>query len=155
MFDSSDEIWMRSAIALAKEAESKGEVPVGAILVFENRIVGLGRNQCIELRDPTAHAEIQALRSGAEFMGNYRLTGTKLYVTIEPCTMCAGALIHSRIDALIFGAREPRSGAIRSSINVLENTGLNHRLTVSEGILAMESSELLSSFFKKKRNRRC
>ena len=151
MFDSSDEIWMRSAIALAKEAESKGEVPVGAILVFENRIVGVGRNQCIELRDPTAHAEIQALRSGAEFMGNYRLTGTKLYVTIEPCTMCAGAIIHARIKRVVFSAIDKLTGAVCSCSKIFDLNYHNHHVEWSEGLLANESSNLLKSFFRERR----
>ena len=122
------ETWMRAALELAQEAADQGEVPVGAVVVREGKIIGRGCNAPITKADPTAHAEINALREAAMTAGNYRLPGATLVVTVEPCTMCAGALLHARIETLVFGAREPRAGAVFSSAKVLENPGLNHRV---------------------------
>ncbi len=142
---------MRAALELADEARAHQEVPVGAVVVREQEIIARGFNQPIESADPTAHAEIQAIREAARVIGNYRLPGCTLVVTVEPCTMCAGALIHARIGTLVFGAREPRSGAIVSTAKVLDNPELNHRVDVIEGILAEECSERMRSFFKERR----
>ena len=144
--------WMREAIDLAVIASEKGEVPVGAVVGREGEIIGRGSNEPISGADPTAHAEINALREAARNVGNYRLPGCTLVVTVEPCTMCAGALVHARIETLVFGAREPRAGAVYSSANVLDNPGLNHRVSVVEGVLAEECGELMSSFFRERRN---
>ena len=146
------EEWMQVALALAGEAAQHDEVPVGAVVVRENQIIGRGFNQPISGHDPTAHAEIMALRDAAQTMGNYRLPGCTLVVTVEPCTMCAGALVHARIEQLIFGAREPRAGAVCSSSRVLENQGLNHKVTVIEGVLEKECKALMAAFFQERRN---
>ena len=146
------EEWMQVALGLAEEAARHDEVPVGAVVVRENQIVGRGFNQPIGRHDPTAHAEIMALRDAAQTLGNYRLPGCTLVVTVEPCTMCAGALVHARIEQLIFGAREPRAGAVCSSSRVLDNPGLNHKVTVIEGVLEKECKALMSAFFQERRN---
>lgn len=146
------EKWMQVALGLAVEAGQHDEVPVGAVVVRENQIVGRGFNQPISGRDPTAHAEIMALRDAAQTLGNYRLPGCTLVVTVEPCTMCAGALVHARIEHLIFGVREPRAGAVCSSARVLDNPGLNHKVTVVEGLLAKECKALMSVFFQGRRS---
>ena len=146
------EEWMRVALGLAEEAARHDEVPVGAVVVRENQIVGRGFNQPIGRHDPTAHAEIMALRDAAQTLGNYRLPGCTLVVTVEPCTMCAGALVHARIEQLIFGAREPRAGAVCSSSRVLDNPGLNHKVTVIEGVLEKECKALMAAFFQERRN---
>lgn len=146
------EEWMQVALALAGEAGRHDEVPVGAVVVCENQIIGRGFNQPIGRHDPTAHAEIMALRDAAQTLGNYRLPGCTLVVTVEPCTMCAGALVHARIEQLIFGAREPRAGAVCSSSRVLDNPGLNHKVTVIEGVLEKECKALMSAFFQERRN---
>lgn len=144
--------WMREALDLARAAARAEEVPVGAIVVREGEVIGRGSNGQISRTDPTAHAEVIALRDAADRAGNYRLPGATLVVTVEPCTMCAGALVHARIETLVFGAREPRSGAIYSSANVLDNPGLNHRVQVIEGVMAEECGELMSSFFRERRS---
>jgi tRNA(adenine34) deaminase len=146
------EEWMLAALLLARQAAQHGEVPVGAVVVRDNQVVGRGFNQPIGRHDPTAHAEIMALRDAAQTLGNYRLPGCTLVVTVEPCTMCAGALVHARIGRLIFGAKEPRAGAVRSSARVLDNLGLNHKITVVEGVLEKECKALMSSFFQGRRN---
>jgi tRNA(adenine34) deaminase len=146
------EEWMQVALGLAEEAATHDEVPVGAVVVRENQIIGRGFNQPISGHDPTAHAEIMALRDAAQTLGNYRLPGCTLVVTVEPCTMCAGALVHARIEQLIFGAREPRAGAVCSSSRVLDNPGLNHKVTVIEGVLEKECKALMSAFFQERRN---
>ena len=146
------EKWMQVALGLAVEAGQHDEVPVGAVVVRENQIVGRGFNQPISGRDPTAHAEIMALRDAAQTLGNYRLPGCTLVVTVEPCTMCAGALVHARIEHLIFGVREPRAGAVCSSARVLDNPGLNHKVTVVEGLLAKECKAVMSVFFQGRRS---
>jgi tRNA(adenine34) deaminase len=150
--DQRDVFWMNRALALAERSRAMDEVPVGAVLVLDNELVGQGWNQPITRKDPTAHAEIEALRDAAIKLDNYRLVGTTLYVTIEPCTMCAGALIHARISRLVYGAREPRAGAIVSSQNVLENPGLNHRIETIEGVCEQACSEIVSRFFRDKRS---
>jgi tRNA(adenine34) deaminase len=143
---------MRRALQLAERAAAEGEVPVGAVVVMDGRIVGQGFNRPIRAQDPTAHAEIVALRSAAAQVGSYRLTGADLYVTIEPCLMCAGALVHARIARLVFGAREPRAGAVASMLRALELPHLNHRVEVVEGVLAEEASALLRAFFAARRS---
>ncbi len=141
---------MEQALALAQYAEEQGEVPVGAILVLDDEIIGKGWNQPISSNDPTAHAEIIALREGATKLKNYRLVNTTLYVTLEPCTMCIGAMIHARIKRLVFGAHDPKTGAVTSVFNLLD-TKLNHQINYQSGILAEESSELLRRFFRHRR----
>lgn len=145
------EQWMGLALELAAEAADVDEVPVGAVVVADGTLIGRGFNQPIGNCDPTAHAEMVAMRDAAAHIGNYRLTGSTLYVTVEPCNMCAGALIHARIEMLVFGALEPRSGAIQSIARVLENPSMNHRPLVVAGVLADESAELLQHFFQAKR----
>ena len=145
--------WMRLAYDEAVRAFDLGEVPVGAVLVYDGRVVGTGYNQPIGAGDPTAHAEVVALRTGAASVGNYRLTGATLYVTVEPCLMCAGALVHARVGSLVFGAPEPRTGAVRSVMRALEHPALNHRVEVIEGVLVEESRGLIQRFFKERRER--
>ena len=145
------EEWMLAALVLARQAAQKDEVPVGAVVVRDKQIVGRGFNQPIGRHDPTAHAEIMALRDAAQTLGNYRLPGCTLVVTVEPCTMCAGALVHARIERLIFGAKEPRAGAVCSSARVLDNSSLNHKVTVIEGMLEKECKVLMSGFFQGRR----
>ena len=145
---------MRRALALAAEAEALGEVPVGAVVVLDGEEIGAGFNQPISGSDPTAHAEVMALRDAARRMGNYRLSGASLYVTIEPCTMCAGALVHARIGRLVYGAPEPKAGAIRSSGRLLEAEHLNWKVAVVPGVMESECSALISGFFARKRERR-
>jgi tRNA(adenine34) deaminase len=143
--------WMREAIQLAREASSAGEVPVGAVLVKDGVIVGRGVNQTISSNDPTAHAEIVALRDAGTRLANYRLVDTELYVTIEPCMMCAGALVHARVATLCFGAREPRAGSVVSTLKVLENQSFNHHTEVIEGVCRDECADLMTQFFREKR----
>jgi tRNA(adenine34) deaminase len=138
---------MRRALELAHEAQAAGEVPVGAVLVSEGRIVAEGWNRPIGDCDPTAHAEIIALRAGASALGSYRLTGTTLYVTLEPCAMCAGAMVHARVQRLVYAATDPRAGAAGSVFNIVQHPALNHRLECTGGVLAEECSTLLRGFF--------
>ena len=145
------ERWMREALILAEQAADADEVPVGAIVVQDGEIIGRGFNQPIRSCDATAHAEIVALRSASQFRNNYRLPGTTIYVTIEPCTMCLGALIHARVERLVFGATEPRAGAIVSQASLIDADHFNHRLTFVGGVLADECSTLLQNFFKSRR----
>lgn len=147
----SDPNWMAHALSLAAKAEAHGEVPIGAILVLDNEIIGEGWNQPIRASDPTAHAEILALRQGATHINNYRLLNTTLYVTLEPCAMCAGAMIHARIQRLVFGAADPKAGAAGSVLNLLQNERLNHRVMCEGGVLAEPCGELLRRFFKERR----
>ncbi|KPK06964.1 MAG: zinc-binding protein [Betaproteobacteria bacterium SG8_39] len=147
----SDERFMRRALELARQGQAEGEVPVGAVVVLDGRIVGEGWNRPIAAADPTAHAEIQALRAAAEAVGNYRLAGAQLYVTLEPCTMCVGAMFHARIARVVFGARDPKTGSAGSVIDLFGETRLNHHATVVGGMLAEESAALLSSFFAARR----
>lgn len=145
------ERWMRKALDLATQAAQVDEVPVGAVVVVGGEVIGCGFNRPITDCDPTAHAEMVAIRDAASRMGNYRLTGATLYVTVEPCNMCAGALIHARIETLVFGALEPRAGAIRSTARVFDIPSLNHKPHVVDGVLAEESALLLQLFFRAKR----
>ena len=145
------ERWMREALSLADQAGDADEVPVGAIVVQDGEIIGRGFNQPILTCDATAHAEIVAIRSASQFLNNYRLPGTVLYVTIEPCMMCLGAMIHARVDMLVFGAREPRAGAVVSQQSLIDTGHFNHQLSFTEGVLAEECSSLIQSFFKRKR----
>jgi tRNA(adenine34) deaminase len=147
------EYWMGHAMALAREAEEAGEVPVGCVLVAGNEIIGKGRNSPIELLDPTAHAEMLALRQGALSLGNYRLSEATLYCTLEPCPMCAGALIAARVQRLVFGARDLRFGGVRSKFQIADSPLLNHRVQVIEGVLGAESTAMLQRFFNARRNR--
>ena len=142
---------MRLALDEAARADAAGEVPVGAIVVLDGEVVGRGFNHPIGAVDPTAHAEIAALRAAARAVGNYRLTGAVLYVTIEPCLMCVGALVHARIGTLVFGATEPKAGAVVSTTRALELPSLNHRVEVIGGVRADECRELVQAFFKAKR----
>ncbi len=146
-----DEQFMRLALAEAEKAFSEGEVPVGAVIVRDGEVVASAHNGPVALQDPSAHAEILALRSAASGEGNYRLTGTTLYVTIEPCLMCAGALIHARVSRLVFGAPDPKGGAVASLYSVLDDNRLNHRIRVTGGVLAEECGEIMSRFFREKR----
>ncbi len=146
------ERWMQVALAEARLAAAAGEVPVGAVVVTDGREVGRGHNRPVSAHDPTSHAEIEALRDAAGQMGNYRLPGATLYVTVEPCTMCAGALVHARAERLVFGAREPKAGAVRSAARVLDGEHLNHRVEVVEGVLAEECGKLIREFFVRRRN---
>jgi len=138
---------MSEALALARAARSRGEVPVGAVVVRDGAVVGRGRNAPIADSDPTAHAEIAALREAGRALGNYRLPGCELYVTIEPCPMCAGAILHARIARLVFGARDPKTGACGSVVDLFEVPRLNHHAKVTGGVLADECGRLLSDFF--------
>ena len=146
-----DEKFMRMALEEAQRAEQKGEVPVGALLVKKDQVLARAHNRCIELNDPTAHAEILALRRAGQRLGNYRLNATVMYVTIEPCPMCVSAMIHGRISRLIFGASEPKFGAIESKFKLLRQNSFNHHFEVTRGVLETECGEVLRSFFKKKR----
>jgi len=148
---SSLEGYMREALNLAGRAEQLGEVPVGALVVREGQILGRGHNQPVGSGDPTAHAEIVALREAARTVGNYRLPGAQLFVTLEPCLMCAGACLHARIQTLVFGARDPKTGAVRSLLQVLDDPRHNHRIDIVEGILGEDCSRKVSDFFRKKR----
>ena len=146
-----DILWMQHAIKLAQHAESIGEVPVGAVIVKDNKIVSEGWNQPISSNDPTAHAEVIALRAAAKELENYRVIDTTLYVTLEPCTMCAGALIHARVKRVVFGATDPRTGAAGSVFDILNTNKLNHVVEIEKGVLEEDCAELLKQFFKKKR----
>lgn len=141
------EVWMQRALELARRAEEKGEVPVGAVVVLDNEIIGEGWNQPISSNDPTAHAEVVALRSAATRAGNYRLPGAELYVTLEPCVMCAGAVIHARIERVIFGTRDPKTGAAGSVFDILQSGRLNHRVAVTAGMMETECATILREFF--------
>ncbi len=145
--------YMREALREAAKAERIGEVPVGAVVVRDGRILGRGHNRPISTNDPTAHAEIVALREAARAAGNYRLPGAELFVTIEPCAMCAGACLHARIGTLVFGARDPKAGAVRSLIRLLDDPRHNHRVEVVEGVLAEACAERLREFFRERRGR--
>jgi tRNA(adenine34) deaminase len=146
-----DEDWMAEALALARAAEARGEVPVGAIVVIDGAIVGRGGNAPIAGNDPTAHAEIAALREAGARVGNYRLPGSTLYATLEPCAMCAGAILHARVARVVFGARDPKSGACGSVIDLFAEPRLNHHATVAGGVRAEECGGLLSRFFAERR----
>lgn len=146
-----DERWMRHALRLAQRAQELGEVPVGAVLVEEEEVIAEGWNRPIASHDPSAHAEMVAIREAAAALRNYRLTGLTLYVTLEPCMMCAGAIIHARIDRLVFGASDPKAGAVNSVYDVIANPRLNHRPAWAGGVLAQECGALLQTFFRMRR----
>ena len=147
----SDETWMRRALELAQRARDEGEVPVGAIVVLEGKVVGEGWNRPISGSDATSHAEIEAIRAACRELRNYRLTGATLYVTLEPCAMCIGAMFHARIANVVFGASDPKTGAAGSVINLFAEQKLNHHARVEGGVLAQESGELLRTFFASRR----
>ncbi len=144
---------MRTALALAQQARERGEVPVGAVVVVGDAVIGEGYNQPISANDPTAHAEIVALRDAARRLGNYRLTDAVLYVTIEPCLMCVGAMVHARIARVVYGTREPKAGAIESAMRAHEIPSLNHRMEATGGVLEAECRELMQQFFADRRLR--
>lgn len=142
---------MAAALAEARKAEAAGEVPVGAVVVLDGQIIGTGFNRPISTHDPTAHAEVVALRDAACRLGNYRLTGATLYVTVEPCLMCVGALVHARVGTVVYGATEPRAGALVSMLRAHEAPGLNHRLLVEGGVREEECRALMQGFFRARR----
>jgi tRNA(adenine34) deaminase len=146
-----DEEFMTEALDLAREAERAGEVPVGAVVVVDGQIIGRGRNAPVELHDPTAHAEMLALREAAAALGNYRVERATLYSTLEPCVMCAGALVAARIERLVFGARDLRFGGVRSKFRVADSELLNHRVEIIEGVMGAECAELMQRFFSRRR----
>lgn len=147
-----DDYWMQQAYQLALQAKEKQEIPVGAVLVIQNEIVGKGYNQVISASNPCAHAEIIALQSAAQHIKNYRLCGSTLYVTLEPCIMCAGAIVHARVDRLVFASRDFKAGAAGSVFNLLKGLPLNHGVTIDEGMLQEECSDLLKDFFYTRRH---
>jgi tRNA(adenine34) deaminase len=149
--DVTHEHFMRLALAQAAKARDAGEVPIGAIVVVDDRVAGEGFNQPISSHDPTAHAEVIALRAAAAAAGNYRLTGATMYVTVEPCLMCVGAMVHARVGLVVFGAPEPKAGALQSMTRAHELAGLNHRLEALGGVLEADSRDLLQAFFKDRR----
>jgi tRNA(adenine34) deaminase len=146
-----DERFMRRALDLARHAEQAGEVPVGALVVLNDEVIGEGWNQPIVSHDPTAHAEIVALRAAATRMKNYRLTDTTLYVTLEPCAMCAGAIVQARVARVVYGAADPKAGAAGSVFNLLDSSALNHRAQITRGVLAEECGTMLRKFFEARR----
>ena len=146
-----DARWMGEALALARAAGERGEVPVGAVVVLEGQVIGRGANAPISTHDPTAHAEIAALRDAARALGNYRLPGAALYVTIEPCAMCAGAILHARVARVVYGADDPKTGAGGSVVDLFAESRLNHHATVVRGVRADECGALLSAFFAARR----
>jgi tRNA(adenine34) deaminase len=146
-----DETWMRRALALAQRARDEGEVPVGALVVLDGKLAGEGWNRPISASDATSHAEIEAIRAACRALRNYRLVGASLYVTLEPCAMCIGAIFHARIARVVFGAPDPKTGAAGSTINLFAETRLNHHAAVAGGVLAQESGELLRAFFASRR----
>ncbi len=148
-----DQFWMQHALELARQAEAEGEVPVGAVLVRNNEVIGEGWNRPIASHDPTGHAEINALRDAANRIGNYRLVDSTLYVTLEPCVMCAGAIIHARVKRVVYGATEPKTGAVVSVFDVLTDQRHNHRPEVTGGILAEQCASQLQEFFKSRRSK--
>jgi tRNA(adenine34) deaminase len=148
---STDYDFMKIALTEAEDAYRRGEVPVGAVLVREGNILAQAHNSPIANNDPSAHAEMLVLRQAAEKIGNYRLAGTELYVTLEPCIMCAGAIVHARLSRVIFGARDPKCGAVVSLYNILDDKRLNHQVRITEGILSQECGEIMSRFFQEKR----
>jgi len=144
--------FMEAALGEARQAAEAGEVPIGAVVIHDGALVARGQNRVLRDLDPTAHAEVVALRAAAQAIGNYRLNGCTLYVTLEPCAMCAGAMIHARLDRLVFAAADPKAGAAGSVLSVLNHPQLNHQMIVEQGILAEESAELLRSFFRGRRS---
>jgi tRNA(adenine34) deaminase len=148
-----DEQWMERALALAMKARQAGEVPVGAVLVRDGQLIGEGWNRPIANRDPTAHAEIVALRAAAEQENNYRLPGSVLYVTLEPCPMCVGAMIHARVQRLVYGAHDPKTGAAETVFDLLQSPLHNHRIELQGGVLAEQCGDLLRNFFRERRSK--
>jgi tRNA(adenine34) deaminase len=148
---SDDRVWMQKALDLARKAEAEREIPVGAVLVLEGAAAGEGWNRPIAASDPTAHAEIEAIRMAAQRTRNYRLPGSTLYVTLEPCAMCAGALVNARVERVVFAARDLRFGALRSMFRLGDSELLNHRVRVEEGLYAVEAAEIVKRFFERKR----
>lgn len=146
-----DELFMQRALQLAKLAEADGEIPVGAVLVKDNQVIAEGWNQSIKLHDPSAHAEMMAIRQAGKMQQNYRLVGSTLYVSLEPCPMCAGLLVHARISRLVFGARDQKTGACGTVMDLARNEHLNHLIDVTAGVLENECSHLLSAFFRSRR----
>ncbi|HEX3740356.1 MAG TPA: tRNA adenosine(34) deaminase TadA [Terriglobales bacterium] len=146
-----DELWMQEALRAAQRALDIGEVPVGAVVVHEGKVVGRGFNRNLADSDPTAHAEVLALREAGAAIGNHRLLNCDLFVTIEPCAMCAGAIVHARIRTLVYGAEDPKAGAVHSALHVLNHPALNHRVDVRAGVLAGRCAELLQQFFRARR----
>lgn len=146
-----DAEFMREALAEAREAAVAGEVPIGAVAVYEGQIIGRGQNRVLRDVEPTAHAEIVAMRAAARALNNYRLTGCELYVTLEPCAMCAGAMIHARLARLVYGASDPKAGAAGSVLEVLNHPRLNHQMEVTAGVMEDESAALLREFFRQRR----
>ncbi|WP_455208455.1 tRNA adenosine(34) deaminase TadA [Kaarinaea lacus] len=144
--------WMRHAIELARQGQIHGEVPVGAVIIKDNQVIGEGWNQPIGLHDPSAHAEMVALREAGKLLSNYRLLDTTLYVTLEPCVMCAGAIIHARVARVVYGAKDPKAGAAGSVVDIFSNPKINHHVAVQGGLLATECGDLLTQFFKAKRS---
>jgi tRNA(adenine34) deaminase len=146
-----DEKYMKMALEEAEQARQKGEIPIGAILLRGDQVLARNHNRCIELSDPTAHAEILVLRKGGEVLKNYRLDETVMYVTAEPCPMCASAMVHSRISRLVFGTHEAKFGAVESKFKLFSDNGVNHRVKIDRGILERECADILKSFFKERR----
>lgn len=152
VFADEDQRWIKEAIVLAKQAADEGEVPVGAVVVKDGKIIGRGWNQNIGLNDPTAHAEIMAMREAGNSQANHRLPGCTLYVTLEPCVMCAGAMIHARLERIVFAATDPKTGAAGGKFDLLSNPAHNHAPVVNGGCLAEECSALLKEFFRQRRS---
>ena len=151
MIEYSDEYWMAQALKLADQAEAEGEIPVGAIVVQDNTIIAQGWNRSICTHDPSAHAEMLAIRQAGQYLENYRMLDCTLYVTLEPCSMCAGLLVHSRIKRLVYGADDAKTGAVNSVINLVQHPQFNHQIEVTSGVLAQECGDKLSAFFKRRR----
>jgi tRNA(adenine34) deaminase len=147
----SDELWMQEALRCAQRALDEGEVPVGAVVVHQGKIIGRGWNRNLTDRDPTAHAEVVALREAGTAIGNHRLSDCDLFATIEPCAMCAGALVHARVRRLVYGADDPKAGAVHSAMHVLNHPGLNHKMEVQGSVLAGQCAEILQQFFRVRR----
>jgi tRNA(adenine34) deaminase len=147
----SDELWMEEALREARRALALGEVPIGAVVVFEGRVIGRGCNRPISAHDPTAHAEILALREAGQTIGNYRLLDCDLYVTVEPCAMCAGAITHARIRRLVYGAEDAKAGAVHSILQIINHPKLNHGVEVVGGVLAARCMDLMQNFFRERR----
>lgn len=154
MHEYNDEYWMRQALSLALRAQEEGEVPVGALLVLDNQVIGAGWNRPIGRHDPTAHAEIMALRQGGTVLQNYRLLHATLYVTLEPCVMCAGAMVHGRIRRSVYGAADEKTGAAGSLLDILRHPGINHQVEIVAGVLAEECAAMLSNFFRWRREQK-
>ncbi|MFC6440563.1 tRNA adenosine(34) deaminase TadA [Bowmanella sp. JS7-9] len=151
MTTNTDEFWMQHALSLAQQAERQGEIPVGAVLVKNNEVIGEGFNQSIMLNDPSAHAEMQAIRAAGRKVNNYRLVDSTLYVTLEPCAMCAGALVHARVARVVYGAADAKTGAAGSVMDICRHPALNHQIDVESGVLAKQCSTALSAFFRRRR----